>query len=46
MNGISSIKTVLEEYREKGIFPEIINGYHGINKIFNILRLFILKKFF
>uniref|UniRef100_A0A1I8B5N8 SMC hinge domain-containing protein n=1 Tax=Meloidogyne hapla TaxID=6305 RepID=A0A1I8B5N8_MELHA len=29
MNGISSIKTVLDEYREKGIFPEIVNGYYG-----------------
>ncbi|CAK5024343.1 unnamed protein product [Meloidogyne enterolobii] len=29
MNGITSIKTVLEEFRDKRIFPEVVNGYYG-----------------
>uniref|UniRef100_A0A914LKC3 SMC hinge domain-containing protein n=1 Tax=Meloidogyne incognita TaxID=6306 RepID=A0A914LKC3_MELIC len=29
MNGITSIKTILEEYRDKRINPDVVNGYYG-----------------
>uniref|UniRef100_A0A914KU80 Structural maintenance of chromosomes protein 3 n=3 Tax=Meloidogyne TaxID=189290 RepID=A0A914KU80_MELIC len=29
MSGITSIKTILDEYKHKRIFPEVVNGYYG-----------------